>query len=96
MPEKEQFVNQSVVYSDHEHIGKKTRRQNLVDFFLHGIEADRYISTHLYGEFRKVKDEEPDDTVNESMILENILSMSMQNKMPLLQGNETMGQTMIK
>ena len=40
--------------SENEYVQKQVRKNNLVEFFLNEIDADRYISTHLYGAIAEV------------------------------------------
>lgn len=67
--------------SDHDLLAKDVKRQNFLGFFLHGIEADKYIQTHLYGEIRKAADENPDVTVNESILFDDIMNISAAARM---------------
>ena len=36
--------------SEHDFIGSKVKRDNLIQVFLRGTEVDKYIATHLYGQ----------------------------------------------
>mmetsp|Transcript_12476 Transcript_12476/g.20970 ORF Transcript_12476/g.20970 Transcript_12476/m.20970 type:complete len:123 (+) Transcript_12476:303-671(+) len=72
------LLNASVAYSDHDHYRKDVKRKNLLEFFLTSIEADKYITTHMYGEMRKVDYNNPDESVNESILLQDLLNMSQQ------------------
>lgn len=40
--------------SDHGHFAKKVKKKNLVSLFLDGIEAEKYIITHNFGNVAKV------------------------------------------
>ena len=35
--------------SEHDYVGSKVKRDNLIQVFLRGTEVDKYIATHLYG-----------------------------------------------
>ena len=48
--------------SDHGHFSKKIKRNNLVSLFLDGIEAEKYINTHNFGNVAKV--DNAGDTMN--------------------------------
>ena len=61
------------VRSDHDHYVKDFKRKNLIELFLQGIECDRYITTHLYGEVQGAE-------VNESITLPDLLDRSAQLK----------------
>ena len=49
-------INASYAYSDNDHYHKEGKRQNLINFFLQGMEADKYIQANLYGEVKKYDD----------------------------------------
>ena len=38
------------VYSELDHYQTKVKRRNLVDLFLNNLNADEFISKHLYGQ----------------------------------------------
>ena len=40
--------------SEHDHTEAKVRRNNLVQLFLDELQADKYISTHLYGAMKEL------------------------------------------
>lgn len=61
-----------LAYSDHEHFHKGIKRQNLIDMFLQGAEIENYVTTHLYGDIRKVDD--AGNTLNHSVQLDEILN----------------------
>ena len=45
-------ANKSIAYSDTDHYQAKIKRNNLIGLFLEGVEIDKYITTHLYGEMK--------------------------------------------
>jgi hypothetical protein len=49
----------------------------------------------MYGDIRKVTDDNPDDTCNESILLQDILNMSQQLRHGLLT-DDTLNETMLK
>jgi hypothetical protein len=66
----------------------------LLEFFLDGIEGDRFVSTHLYGDIFKVAHDNPENTVNESILLKDVVNLSAYLKQP---GQDTtLNQTTIK
>ena len=48
--------------SDHGHFAKKVKKKNLVSLFLDGVEAEKYIITHNFGNVAKVDNK--GDTMN--------------------------------
>ena len=51
--------HQSICYSD-DHFEAKVKRENLIGFFLQGVEMDKYITTHLYGDANRRGNPEED------------------------------------
>ena len=51
------------------------KRSNLINMFLQGLEADRYITTHMYGEVQKMVNDN-NETVRDSLLLDDILQQS--------------------
>ena len=47
-----------VANSDHDHYQKEVKRNNLIGLFLQGVEIDKYITTHLYGDARRYGEDE--------------------------------------
>ena len=43
------------------------KRDNLMELFLHGIDAEKYIITHMFGEVEKRDDD--GDSINQSVLL---------------------------
>lgn len=73
-PDNFQNFDDQMANSDHEHFHKGVKRQNLINLFLQGAEIENYITTHLYGDVRKVDD--VGNTLNQSIALEDILGSS--------------------
>ena len=56
--------------SEHDFVGSKVKRDNLIQIFLRGTEVDKYIATHLYGQ-QKFKNFQ-NDTVGENTMLDDL------------------------
>lgn len=63
--------------SEDNHYQKEVKRQNLIKMFLHGMEVDKFISTHLYGELGRLANDQ-DQTINESFVLNDLMNASFQ------------------
>ena len=44
------------VQSDNDHYQKQVKQTNLIELFLKGIEVDKYITTHMYGDAKNIND----------------------------------------
>ena len=44
------------VQSDNDHYQKQIKQTNLIELFLKGIEVDKYITTHMYGDAKNTND----------------------------------------
>mmetsp|Transcript_12477 Transcript_12477/g.20973 ORF Transcript_12477/g.20973 Transcript_12477/m.20973 type:complete len:217 (+) Transcript_12477:520-1170(+) len=70
--------NQSMfANSEHDHMEKNVRRNNLIQLFLQGIEVEKYISTHLYGELQNAMDAQG-ETMDQSRMLHNMIMETSQ------------------
>ena len=69
----------SYANSDHDHYQKTVKRRNLVELYLQGIDAERYITTHLYGEARR-EDDLGMTIINDSIHLADVMDRSTQMK----------------
>lgn len=61
---------QDDVKSDNDHYQKEVKRSNLLKLFLEGVQVDKFIMTHQYGEFKHTND--LDQTINDSIIIDDV------------------------
>lgn len=60
-------------YSEDDHYRGQVKRKNLVSLFLHELEADRFIATHLYGAIKDLNAE------NSFIEMEDLLENDIMN-----------------
>lgn len=63
--------------SDLDHYQKEVKKQNFIKLFLQGMEVDRFITTHLYGDGARL-DGGVDETVNESIGISELKQFSFE------------------